>query len=135
MIGDESGFSDGKLAAATFHSVKRLRFLQYIAGMLAAFLRPAPMRAMEEGRQAAPVAAPLPDLPGGRLPLTGEMAGPGLQATMQRKPALTNRIRAPRVFYDGPSRRDGFAIIGGSLGARLSHRPAGRGGKTGGTPP
>jgi len=131
MIGGESSFSDGKAGSTTVPSMRKVRFLEYISGVLSAFLHPAPMRATDESPGAAPEAVVKPDLPGGN-PAPVEISRPGRRAARGREPALTNRVRAPRVYRTGSARRNGFAIIGGSLDARLSHRPAGHGGDSGG---
>jgi hypothetical protein len=115
-------------------SPRRAGLLEYMSGALAAFVHPAPVRAGDEDRVLAPAAGKLTGLPG-ELHSPGETAGRALHGSSQREPGLINRSRAPRIYQAGGARRIGFAIIGGSLDARLSHYPAARGGKQGGTRP
>jgi hypothetical protein len=134
MIGEESGFIGRKAASSTARSTRLAGFLEYMAGVLAAFVHPEPTRAGDEDRVPAPAAGMMTCLPV-EPPAPGGTAGRAGHGQSPRAPGLVNRSRAPRIYMAGGSRRIGFAIIGGSLDARLSHDSAARGGKPGGMRP
>jgi len=116
-------------------TVKKVKFLECMSGPFGAIFNSAPSPAMDEGRTPASGPVTISTLPGRGMGPTEAISGPDRQESLQRKTSLPNRSRAPRISRLGPARMEGRAITGGSLDARLSHRPARRRRDTGGKNP